>query len=99
MLADQFFTAVAQTDAGLAVDVENGRLIVKQEEGVSRVIHEGAEARLARAQLLLRLSQLRDVLQNAKLAQRPPRLSQVTSPRLWTMRSVPSGRTTLYSTS
>src|SRR3974377_1599040 len=46
MLADQFFPAVAQTVAGLAVDVENGRTIVKQKEGVSRVIHESAEARL-----------------------------------------------------
>src|SRR5262249_32169838 len=48
--------------------------VIKQKEGVSRVIHEGAEARLARAQLLLRLSQLRDVLQDAKLAQWPPRV-------------------------
>ena len=51
MFADQFLPAVAQTIAGLAVDVENGPIIVKQKEGVSRVIHEGAEARLARAQL------------------------------------------------
>src|ERR1700732_2952440 len=73
MFADQFFPAVTQAIAGLAIDIENGRIIVKQKEGVSRVIHEGAEARLARAQLLLRLSQLRDVLQKAKLAQRPTR--------------------------
>src|SRR3984893_3873669 len=73
MFADQFLPAVAQAMAGLAIDVENGRIIVKQKEGVSRVIHEGAEARLARTQLLLRLSQLRDVLQKAKLAQRPTR--------------------------
>src|SRR5271166_643237 len=58
MLADQLLSAVAQTLAGLAVDIENGRIIVKQKEGISRVIHEGAEAPLARAQLLLRLSQL-----------------------------------------
>ena len=51
MFADQFFPAVTQAIAGLAVDVENGRFIVKQKEGVSRVIHEGAEARLAIAQL------------------------------------------------
>ena len=51
MFADQLFPAVAQTIAGLAVDVENGRSIVNQKEGVSRVIHEGAETRLARAQL------------------------------------------------
>ena len=51
MPANQFFPAVAQTLAGLAVDVENGRILVKQKEGVRRVIHEGAEARLALAQL------------------------------------------------
>ena len=67
MFADQFFPAVAQIIAGLAVDVENGGTIVKQKEGVSCVIHERAEAGLA-------LSQLRDVLQNAELAQRPPRV-------------------------
>ena len=55
MSADQFFPAVAQTIAGLAVDVENGPILVKQKEGVSRVIHEGAEALLALAQLFLRL--------------------------------------------
>ena len=73
MFADQFFPAVAQTMAGLAVDVENGPIIVKQKEGIGRVIHEDAEAPLACAQLFLRLPQLRDVLQDAKLAQRPSR--------------------------
>ena len=73
MPADQFLPAVAEALAGLAVDVENGPIVVKQKEGVRRVIHEGAEARLARAQLLLRLPQLRDVLQDAKLAQGPSR--------------------------
>src|SRR5512132_3443155 len=73
MFADQFFPAVAQTMAGLAVDVENGPIIVKQKEGIGRVIHEDTEAPLACAQLLLRLSQLRDVLQDAKLAQRASR--------------------------
>src|SRR5512132_3698231 len=73
MFADQSFPAVAQTMAGLAVDVENGPIIVKQKEGIGRVIHEDAEAPLACAQLLLRLSQLRDVLQDAKLAQRASR--------------------------
>src|SRR5271166_4951299 len=53
MLADKFLPAVAQSHAGLAVDIENGRILVKQKEGVSRMIHEGAEARLAGAQLLL----------------------------------------------
>jgi hypothetical protein len=51
MFANQFFPAVTQTLAGLAVNVENGRFIVKQKEGVSRAIHEGAEVRLASAQL------------------------------------------------
>ncbi len=49
MFADQFLLAVAQTMGGLAVDVENGPIVVKQKEGVSRVIHECTEARLARA--------------------------------------------------
>jgi hypothetical protein len=51
MSTDKFLPAVAQTNAGLAVDVENSPIIVEQKEGVSRVIHEGAESRLARAQL------------------------------------------------
>ena len=51
MFANQLFPALAQTIAGLAVDIENGRKIVKQKEGVSRVIHERAESRLIRAQL------------------------------------------------
>jgi hypothetical protein len=50
MSPDQFLPAVAQTVAGPAVDVENGPIIVKQKECVSRVIHERAEAHLARAQ-------------------------------------------------
>ena len=36
-------------------------------------LNESAKALLALAQLFLRLPQLRDVLQDAKLAQRPPR--------------------------
>src|SRR5271165_5116362 len=52
VFADQFLTAVAQVIAGLAVDVENGPILVKQQEGVSRMIHEGAEALFARAQLI-----------------------------------------------
>src|SRR3974390_1007602 len=51
MFADQFFPAVAQTFAGLAVDVENGRTIVKQKKGVSRGIEQCAEALFARADL------------------------------------------------
>ena len=49
-------------------------MIVKHEESIGRVVHEGAEARLARAQLLLRLPELRDVLHDAKLAQRSSRV-------------------------
>jgi hypothetical protein len=56
MFADQFFPAVAQTIAGLAIDVDNDRVIVKQKESVSRVIREGAEARFACAQLVFCLS-------------------------------------------
>jgi hypothetical protein len=47
--------------------------VIDSKEGVSCLVDESAKARLARAQLLLRLSQLRDVLQNAKLAQSPSR--------------------------
>src|SRR5271165_1425884 len=43
IFADQFFPAIAQTIAGSPVDVEHGRFIVKQKEGVSCVIHKGAE--------------------------------------------------------
>jgi len=51
MFADQFFPAVAETVAGLAVDVDNGRMIVKQKEAISRVVHKSAVACLAGAQL------------------------------------------------
>ena len=99
MPADQFLAAVAEVLAGLAVDVEDDRIVVEQEERVRRVVDEGTEARLARTQLFLRSPQLRDVLQDAELAHRPPR----PVPRHVTLavdhRSVPSGRTTRYSTS
>ena len=75
MLSDQLITAVAQALAGLAIDIEHGRLIVKKEEGVSRMVHKSAEARLARPQLLLGLPQLGDVLQDTKLPQRPSRVA------------------------
>src|SRR5215831_19230964 len=52
VFADHFFPAVVPTIAGLPVNVENGPVVVKQKEGVSRVIHESAETGLARAQLL-----------------------------------------------
>ena len=71
MLADQLFPAIPQALAGLAIDVKNGGMIVKQEERVGCVIRKSAEARFARTDLLLRLAQLRDVLQDAELAQRP----------------------------
>ena len=72
--ADQFFPAVAQTDAGLLVDIENGQLIVVQKKRVRRVIDESAEARLAHTQRFLRLPQLRDVLKDAELTRRLSRL-------------------------
>ena len=53
MFADQLFPAVAQTNAGLTVDVDDAQLFVEQEEGVRRVVDEGAEARLACAQIVL----------------------------------------------
>ena len=56
MFANELFPAVPQTIAGLAIDVDNDRVIVKQKESVSRVIREGAEARFACAQLVFRLS-------------------------------------------
>ena len=99
MHSDHLLAAVTQALTRLPVDVDKGLVLVEQEETIRRVIDEAAKALLARAQLLLRPSQLRDVLQDAKLTQRPSDLSQVTSPWLWTTRRVPSGRTTLYSTS
>ena len=71
MTADQFFSVIAQALAGLAVDIENGRMIVKQEKSVGRVVHEGAEARLARSQLFLRLLALGNVARQARI-RRPP---------------------------
>src|ERR1700739_1706586 len=51
MFADQFSPAVAETVAALPVDVDNGRMIVKQKEAISRVVHKSAVACLAGAQL------------------------------------------------
>ena len=70
---DQFVAAIAQAFARLAIHIENGRILIVEKERIGCVVHHGAEARLARAQLALGLFQLRDVLQNAKLAQRSPR--------------------------
>jgi hypothetical protein len=67
MLPDQFLLAVTKVLAALAIDVEDDRIDVEQKEAVRCVVHEGAEARLACTQLLLCLSQIRDVLHDAKL--------------------------------
>jgi hypothetical protein len=64
---DQFLPAV-NPGHRKPVEVENGPIVINHKEGVTRVIHEGAEARLARAQLLLRVSQFGDVLQDAEVA-------------------------------
>ena len=68
MHADELLAAVAEALAGLPVDVDNGLVLVMQEQGVRRMIDERAEARFARAQLVLGLPQLRDVLHDAELA-------------------------------
>ena len=70
---DQFFPAVAQALAGLAVDVEHGQVIVMQEKSVRRVVHERAEAGFARPQLVLCSPQLGDVLHHAEHVPRSPR--------------------------
>ena len=70
MHANQFVAAITQTVGGLPIDIENSQLIVEQKKSVCRVVDKCAETRLARAQLALGLPQLRDVLQDAKLAQR-----------------------------
>ena len=69
MLANQLLPAVAEALAGAAIDIENGRLVVEQEECVGRVVYKSTKARFAGAQLPLGLAQLGDVLQDAELAQ------------------------------
>jgi hypothetical protein len=49
--ANQFFPAVAQTDAGLPIGVENYQFITQQKKSVGGVVHKSAEAHLAFAQL------------------------------------------------
>ena len=71
---DQFVAAIAQVLARLPIHIENGRILVIEKECIGCVVHQGAEARLARAPLMLRMPQLRDVLHDAKLAQWPPRV-------------------------
>jgi hypothetical protein len=51
MFAGYFLPAVAQALAGLAVDVYNGPILVKQKKRVGRVIDEAAKAPLARTHL------------------------------------------------
>ena len=55
MHSDHFLPAVSQASTRLPVDVEKGLVLVEQEETIRRVVDESAEARLARAELLLRL--------------------------------------------
>jgi hypothetical protein len=61
MLTDELFAAVAEAFAGLPVDVDKARSIVKQKQGVGRVVDKRAEARLARPKLILRPLALGDV--------------------------------------
>ena len=65
MHPDQLFAAVAEAVAGLAVDVDHGELLVQQKKGVCRAVDKRAEARLARAQLLLGDFTLRNVYRSA----------------------------------
>src|SRR4029077_11740508 len=74
MHSDHLLAAVTQALTRLPVDVQKGLVLVEEEETIRRMIDEAAKALLARAQLMLRPSQLRDVLQGAKLTQRPSRL-------------------------
>ena len=61
MHSDHLLAAVTQALTRLPVDVEKGLVLVEEEETIRRMIDEAAKALLARAQLLLRPSQLRDV--------------------------------------
>ena len=108
MHSDHFVAAVTQAFARLAIHVENGRCSSYRKKRIGRVVHEGAEARLARAQLILCLFQLRDVAAErtnltSTLLKSAPSSSQVTSavPGLWTTRQGRFHRDarTLYSTS
>src|SRR5271166_2952507 len=61
MHSDHLLAAVTQARAGLPVDIENGLVLVEQEETIRRVIDQAAKALLARAQLIFRALALRDV--------------------------------------
>ena len=52
VFSDQFFSGVTEAMAGLAVDVEDGPVIIKHKERITGVFHEGSKARLACAQLV-----------------------------------------------
>jgi hypothetical protein len=68
MPTDQLLASIAQALARLAVDVDHDQVLVVEEERVHRMVDKRPEARLARAELVLGLPQLRDVLHDAELA-------------------------------
>src|SRR3954454_7691595 len=70
MHADQLFARVAEADARLAVDVDQGSALVLQEERIGGGIDERAKARLARTTLFLGATQLGDVLHHSELPSR-----------------------------
>src|SRR5271165_3729536 len=53
MHSDHLLSAVTQALTSLPIDLENGLVLVEQEETIRRVIDEAAKALLARAQLIL----------------------------------------------
>src|SRR6516162_11050348 len=53
MHSDHLLAAIAQAVTRLPVDVDNGLLLVEQEETISRMIDNAAKAGLARVQLIL----------------------------------------------
>ena len=90
MHADHLLPAVAQALASLPIDVENGLVLVEQEESIRRVIDQAAKALLARAQLILRALALRDV---ARQRQAVPMCSLLEeASRISTGNTVPSLR-------
>src|SRR5271165_669639 len=61
MHSDHLLSAVTQALTSLPIDLENGLVLIEQEEAIRRVIDEAAKALLARAQRVLRLLAMRDV--------------------------------------
>jgi hypothetical protein len=53
MHSDHFLAAVTQAHTSMPIDVENGLMLIEQEEAIRRMIDEGAKALLARAELIL----------------------------------------------